>query len=308
MRTFRYGTFLFCLTLFSGLFNLFAQGEESTPTTKVIVSIKPIHSLVAAIMEGDDPPMLLVDGAQSPHGYQLRPSQIETLHHADIVFYTAPEIESFLVKPLQTLSSTSQAIALINAPGLTILGLHSGGAWRTDESNQTADRDPHIWLDPENAKAIAHEIARVLKERYPENTALYDTNEQKLEQTLDALNSALSQSLTPYENAPFIVFHDAYQYFIHAYSLHAVGAITLEPEQEPGIKRIAQIRDIVKSAQISCVFSEPQFSPRLVQAVTDGTGIKVGALDPLGADLVAGPDLYPALLRHMSDNVTNCLQ
>ena len=296
-----------CRALLWCVFLLFAATSAEAAESRVIVSIKPLHSLVSAIMAGTGTPELLVGGMQSPHGYQLKPSQVEALHHAAVVFYIGPDLETFLARPLETVSASVRRVALVDAPGVAILQTRSGGAWEPDEESGDPARDPHIWLDTGNAKAMTRKIAGILKELYPENAAVYDANEAALVARLDKLKAELDAQLEPVKGKPFIVFHDAYQYFEHDYGLAGAGAITLEPDQEPGARRISEIRGKIKSADVRCVFAEPQFNEHLVQTVTEGLAVKAGVLDPLGADIPEGPELYFTLLRKMAGHFKACL-
>jgi len=294
--------------LLCGLFLLLFTAPAKAQESRVVVSIKPLHSLVAAIMGDTGTPVLLVDGMHSQHGYQLKPSQIEILHHADIVFYIAPTLETFLARTLETLPASLRRDALIDAPGVITLKTRSSGAWEADHDEDSAGQDPHIWLDTGNAKAISENIAEELGALYPANKAVYEKNAKALNESLDKLDSELTTVLAPVKNIPFIVFHDAWQYFEHEQGLSGAGSITLEPEQAPGVKRISAMRSKIKSSGVRCVFAEPQFNNRLVQTVTEGTAAKTGILDPLGADIPAGPALYFTLMRRMGEEFRTCLE
>lgn len=253
-------------------------------------------------------PVLLVGGVQSPHGYQLKPSQVETLHHADIVFYIAPGLETFLARPLETLPAAVKKAALADAPGLALLVRRGGDEGDAHgHGHGDAAYDPHIWLDVGNAKIMAAEIARLLGDVYPSNRAVYERNSKVLIGNLDALDEDLKILLEPVRTKPYIVFHDAFQYFEHRYGLSNEGAITLEPEQEPGVRHIAEIREKVRSSGARCVFSEPQFKTRLVQTVIEGTDSGTGILDEHGADIPEGPELYGALMRRLAGGFSDCL-
>jgi zinc transport system substrate-binding protein len=288
----------------------FTAPPARADASRVIASIKPLHSLVAAVMGDTGTPELLVGGLQSPHGYQLKPSQVAALNDAAIVFYIGSGLETFLTQPLGTLPPTVRKIALIDAPGVTVLKPRSGGAWEPDEDETPARpaQDPHIWLDTDNAKAMAAEIARVLGETYPANKDTYNRNEAALAARLDALNTALASQLKSAAGRPYIVFHDAFQYFERDYGLTAAGAITLEPEQEPGAKRIAEIREKIRTSGVQCVFSEPQFNTRLIQTVAEGAPVKTGILDEHGADIEEGPELYFSLMQNLATGFERCLK
>ena len=124
---------------------------------------------------------------------------------------------------------------------------------------------------------------------------------------LDALVAELSDQLEPVHDKGFIVFHDAYQYFEQRFDVSAIGSITVSPEVMPGAERVSELREKISDLSATCVFSEPQFEPKLVETLVDGTGARTGVIDPLGATLVKGPDLYFQLLRNMASSLKKCL-
>ncbi len=167
--------------------------------------------------------------------------------------------------------------------------------------------NPHIWLDPVNAKALVHEIEEVLVEADPENAGKYKANAEKVMARLDELVVEVSADLKPVHDRGFIVFHDAYQYFEKRFDVAAAGSITVSPEVMPGAERITEIRAKVQELGAACVFAEPQFEPKLVSTVTEGTQAKSGVLDPLGAGLDTGPEMYFQLIRNMAASIKTCL-
>ena len=167
--------------------------------------------------------------------------------------------------------------------------------------------DAHAWLDPMYAKKWVHAITHELEDADPANRKKYEANEKRLMARLDALHEELKSTLAPLKGAPYIVFHDAYQYFEKRYGLNAVGSVTFSPERKPGAARLVAIRKKVRDTKSICVFSEPQFQPKLVKVVMEGTGAGTGVLDPLGADIPAGEDAYFTLLRNMAKSLRTCL-
>jgi len=291
---------------------------------RVAASIKPVHSLVAGVMQGVGEPKLLVQGGASPHEYSLRPSDARAIDEADAVFWVGPELESFLAKPLQNARGRVRSVALLDVPGVAVLPLREGGAWEPHRHGATAsepaehsadhdhdhesDRDVHVWLDPINAVAMVRHIVAVLGEVDPAHQADYRRNGEALIERLDQLDRQLAAELATIRDRPFIVFHDAYQYFERRYGLAAAGSLVLDPEQRPGVKRVAAIRARIRDLRVRCAFGEPQFQPTLVATVIAGSGARPGVLDPEGgADLPAGPEAYFQLLRRLSDSLRTCL-
>ena len=168
--------------------------------------------------------------------------------------------------------------------------------------------DAHVWLDVSNAQAMVAAIARELSEHDSANAARYQANAASLTERLTALDAELKTTLAPVKDRPFVVFHDAYHYLEDRYGLNAVGAITVSPEQRPSAQRLSEIRSRITALDAACVFSEPQFEPTLVTTVVEGTGAGKGVLDPLGAGLPDGPDLYFQLMRDMAASLVSCLK
>lgn len=278
----------------------------------VVTSLQPVHSLAAGVMRGVGQPRLLVTGGASPHDYSLRPSDARAIAEADIVFWIGPDLESFLVRPLKNAQRKVRNIALIEAPDVTVLPLRTGGVWEAhlhDEHSHghKADHDAHIWLNPVNAIAMTRRMVAVLGEVDPDHKADYERNGAALMERLNQFDQQLALKLAPLKGQPYVVFHDAYQYFERRYGLNAVGSVVLDPEQRPGAKRVAEIQARIRERGVRCVFSEPQFQPALAQTVIAGSQAQPGILDPLGAGIPPGPEAYFQLLDGLVDALRDCL-
>ncbi|WP_312360840.1 zinc ABC transporter substrate-binding protein ZnuA [Agrobacterium sp.] len=314
-----------------------AAASGATAAPDVVVSIKPIHSLVAAIMQGVGEPQLIVEGAASPHTYNLRPSNARKLEKADVVFWVGPGLEAFLEKPLEALATKATVVELEDAKGLEKLPFREGGPFEAhdhgdeghDGHNGHAEEegahdhghdhaeghedhdhgayDTHLWLDPANAKAMAQTIETALIAADASNAATYQANTKKLIDDLDALDTELAETVKPVKDKPFIVFHDAYQYFEHRYGVKTAGSITVSPETLPGADRVKQMQEKVRQLDATCVFAEPQFEPKLISVITEGTAAKSATLDPEAATLEPGPDLYFKLMRGIAGSLKDCL-
>jgi len=283
---------------------------------KVVVTIKPIHSLVAQLMEGVGTPSLLVDGTASPHTFALKPSGVRAVDTADVFVRVSETLEPFTRKIAAALPEGVRLVTLEDAPGLKLLYLRSGGTFEPHdhgegaheaEAEHGAARDGHIWLDPDNAKVIVGYLASVLAERDPADAARLKANAEALKAKLDALTSEIAAETKPLGNRPFVVFHDAYQYFADRFGLDAVGSITVSPDRQPSAKRLSELRQKIRALHAVCLFSEPLFQPNLVAAVSEGTDVRMGTLDPEGALLPAGPALYFALMRNLTAGFKSCL-
>ncbi|MHB1103176.1 MAG: zinc ABC transporter substrate-binding protein [Devosia sp.] len=290
-----------------------ARGE----VPRVVATIKPIHSLVAAVMGDLGAPALIVKGGASPHTYSLKPSDAQALEAADLVFWTGHGLELFLEEALETLAVKARVVELAADSRLELLPVREGGAFEPhaeeeDEHAQEAganhgETDMHFWLDPINATKLTAAIADALAGADPEHGDTYFANARAYDDELNALTSELDASLADIKAKPFIVFHDAYQYFERRFGLSVAGALTVTPDSMPGARRVGELRKKIKETSAGCVFAEPQFQPAIVSAIIEGTGAKAGELDPEGANLPEGPGLYRQLLENLARGLKDCL-
>ena len=319
------------------------------PAPQVVVSIKPLYSLVAGLMQGVGKPQLLIKGGASPHGYSLRPSEAAALADAQLIVWVGPGLEGFLEKTLDGLSPTTMQLELSQRLQPYLLPARSGGTWEKHDHHDEAEHhhdevehhhdeaehhhdeaehhhdeaehhhdeaehhhhdeadlehfDPHIWLSPAMAAKIVVLCEDALIDIDPAHKDEYQANAIQLLERIKNLDNELTRKLAPVKDVPYIVFHAAYQYFETAYGLNAVGSVTISPERKPGVKRVLEIREKIKTLHARCVFSEPQFQSKLVNTIIEGTDTRTGILDPLGADLPADQDAYFVLLKRLADNL-----
>jgi len=290
---------------------------------RVVATIKPIHSLVAAVMGDLGSPTLIVKGAASPHVYSLKPSDAGAIEAADIVFWTGHDMEVFLEDSLVTLAPNATVVELGQVSGIELLPTREGGMFEAHDDGDEHEAhhhdeaeahdhahgefDMHMFLDPMNAKIMVLAIADTLGAADPEHAAIYAANAQAENAALDQLIADISTRLAPVKDLPFVVFHDAYQYFERRFDLNVAGSITVNPENMPGADRISEVREKLKTLATACVFAEPQFDPRIVDVLIEGTPAGKGVLDPEGANLTEGPGLYAELLNGLADSLVECL-
>ncbi len=326
------------LPIIIAILSLFTFFLPATADIKVVASIKPIHSLASYLMNGVAKPDLIVDGYASPHGFAMKPSHAKMLQNADLIFWVGEDLESFLEKPLGSIAKKAEKIELMQVKGLQILKFrernifddhddhgHDDHGKKDDHDDHDHDShakkdghddhddheghahgefDPHIWLDPINAKVILFEMSKHLIENDPKNEKIYRDNLSKGYKEIDKLTKDVSSELS--NSVASIVFHDAYQYFEKRFSVNILGAFTVNTDVMPGAEQLAEIREVIEHDKVACVFSEPQFNPDIIKAVAKDMNIKTGVVDPLGATLNPGKDLYFSLIKNMSASFKGC--
>ena len=307
------------------LFLVFAANSSANADIKVVTSIKPIHSLASYLMDGVGKPDLIVDGYNSPHAFAMKPSHAKMLQNADLIFWVGEDMESFLEKPLNSIAKKAEKIELMEIKGLNKLEFRERNIFEEHEDHghdehkehghkedkhddhqghAHGEHDPHIWLDPMNAKVILSEMAEHLIENDQKNEAKYKENLKKAHKDLDKLTKKVKSELN--KDFKSIVFHDAYQYFEKRFDINILGAFTVNPDVMPGAEQLAEIREVIEHDKVSCIFSEPQFNPDIIKAVAKDTNVATGVIDPLGASLDPGKDLYFDLIGNMSKYFKGC--
>ena len=286
----------------------------------VVVTIKPLHALVARVMGDTGSPQLLVQGSLSAHTFALKPSDAARLNAADIFFRMSEAMEPFTARVVKSLPKRVQVVTLQDTPQLLLLDRRSGASFEGNGQGNGHGRghghghshdhgaiDGHAWLDPANAKLMVDRIAETLTARAPAQAAAFRANAARLKSELDALSAVLVHELAPIAGRPYIVFHDALQYFELRYGLKPAGSIAASPEVPPSAGRLTALRARIGQGGAACVFAEPQFDTRLVNAVVEGTPARVGTIDPEGSRIDPGPDHYFVLLRNLAKDLKACL-
>lgn len=319
---------------------------------QLTVSIPPLAGLLKPLLDDSDELIVLLKPGVSPHGFQLKPSHLSTIQQSDAIFSIGTPVDAWIDK---TLTRVDQPVLkMSNLKGLHTLPIRNGGLWLQSENStknttegstnrllteaehgsleahthelgtenrayQTKKQrwhyDGHIWLSIKNARRFVEEAAEIIKKLKPDQRDNIEQNKQAWLKKLAQLDQRLALTLTPIKDRPFVVLHDAYQYFENHYQLNGIGSVRLNPEIAPSLKRIQQLREHIQKNSIACIFKEPQFPEKRVLAVVRGLDVKVGSLDPIGsfipnnhAKTVQDGFLpYTTLLEGLAHSMANCL-
>lgn len=298
---------------------------------KVVTDIPPVHALVAQVM-GDlgQPELLLTKGADE-HDFQLRPSQVRLVAEADLVVWIGPELTPWLDKALAASGDASATLTLSGQSPTTRSYAeakpegddhdhehghdeahdhdhdHEAGHGDDHAGHDHTGLDPHLWLDPDNARAWLGLIADQLARQDEPNAAIYLANAEVAQAGMVALDAELAALLAPVQQSPIVTYHDAFGYFADHYGLTLAGSIAEGDAASPGAARLAELRSTMAAGEVLCIFPEVQHDPALVTQMAEGTGAKVGAaLDPVGSSLEPGPGAYAALLTGMATAIADC--
>lgn len=184
---------------------------------------------------------------------------------------------------------------------------HDEHAEHEGDDHDHGEFDMHLWLDPGNARRIVEAVADTLARIDPSRSGSYRDNARATVRRIETTAATIQKRLAPVHENGFIVFHDAYRYFEDAFGLNGIGSVTVDPSRLPGARRLVELRNVLSERGVVCVFSEPQFEPDLVETVVEGTGIRSGVLDPIGADIESGPDAWFMIMDKLADAFEDCL-
>ncbi len=285
---------LFILTALS------LRAEAAEPL--VVATIRPIHSLVSALLVRDKP-ILLYSGAESPHEAALRPSQVRALEKANLILRIDAGFETALKKPLRSIAIRSKVMTLSKVEGITRLPRRGGKTGRKAGKKNT---DPHIWLDPRNAATLVLAIAEALATRDPLNALAYLTRAERTATKLKQLERKIAARLRGRPTA-FVAGHDAFQYFETRYGLKAVGALVGPDGSRIGARGARRLRYQAKTAKVGCVLDDSSKPSRLARSLATDLGARVAGFDVLGSSLKPGVRLYPAMLQQGAKALATCL-
>ena len=327
--------FSMIILFFFSSINVFAA-----ETKGIITTIQPINALVSAVIGNTGKTISIIPAEQSPHEFKLKPSDVKVLQDGNLIFYVSNHLESSVTKVFKNLPKNIKIINLMEESDIDHLAIRDNEAWERhdhhghddhddhdkhgkkdddhddhdkhgkkddDHANHEKEDDVHIWLSPNNAIKIVKKVNKELNLYFPQNSKIYDENASKFINKIKNLKEELVKELAPIKDKPFIVFHDAYQYFEKTFELNAVGSVALEGDIASSPKQISFIKEKIKESNASCVFQEPQFDTKLVKIVVEGTNAEIGTLDPLGVNVTGDKDFYLQLLRNMSKSLKECL-
>ncbi|MGI9318583.1 MAG: zinc ABC transporter substrate-binding protein [bacterium] len=295
-----------------------AHGVYAAP--RVAVSIAPVHSLVQAVMDGVGQAHLVLGSNQSPHSGSLSPSAVRAVVSADLMVWVGPQLEGALSKLVGQVSP-DRKITLLRFPEMELLSVrlkrvargsdfeeHHDHNHEQGELGEQGNIDPHIWLSTANASSIVVIVTRWLMEHDAANASRYKMNSMQVLDEIARFRQHALEELETVKQLKYATFHDAYQYFEHDFEFSSSSSVSMNVENTPGAKHLRELIQHFQEDGVRCIFSEPQFSSDAVEILTENSNVRVGVLDPLGANLAPGKQLWFQLMGNLVMELTNCLE
>ncbi|MBT4123779.1 MAG: zinc ABC transporter solute-binding protein [Candidatus Ruthia sp.] len=271
---------------------LFFFSLNAVANIKVVASIKPIHSIASAIIQGVDEVDLLLDLQQSAHHFHLKPSQISLLNKADLVIAINPNMEEGISK------------ILTNLPKQKTLYVVDSEHDEHDESSINY----HVWLDVSKMQLFAKKLTNKFISLDPKNKAVFNKNLQALELNLSKLDADIKVQLDQYKRTPIVSYSQALAPFLNANQLNLITSVVNNHEQRLSAKRILDARKAIKNNSVECLLSTVEIAPKRTRTVAEGFNIQNISIDIIGSNLNRGPNLYPKLMHNIANTVEHCLK
>lgn len=297
------------LSLLTGCGTQPADTAAGDGRLRVLTSFYPMYDFACKIGGDCIDVTNMVPSGTEPHDWEPSTNDLKNLEKADVFIYNGADMEPWADDLLVSRSDTLHVVeASENVELRTTDGEHEHAHEHEDADHHHGDFDPHVWLDPENAKIEMEAIRDALCAADPENSTVFQSNYEKYAAELDALDAEFREKLAPLPNRTIVVAHEAFGYLCDAYGLTQVGIEGLSPDSEPDPGRMAEVIDFVREHSISTIFFEELVSPKVAEAIASETDAQAKMLSPLEGlsdeQAAAGADYFSV----MHDNLAALME
>jgi zinc transport system substrate-binding protein len=270
----------------------------------ILTSFKPIQMIVTELTQGVSEPDVVMNSNASPHDYALKPSDVKKIQNADMLIWFGPDLEAFLTKVAK---SNDNLVTISEIPNINLREFGEDPHDHHHDGHDHGSHDPHFWLGIDQVEVASSYISDKLVEVDPQNADVYKKNLDVFLSQLADKKRSIEAQLAPVKDKGYYVFHDAYSYYEDEFGLNKLGHFTVSPERKPGAKTLISIKKTLAKQDVQCVFSEPQFTPAVIESVVRGSSTQKGQLDPVGSDIEVGKGSYFEFLQQLTDSYTSCL-
>lgn len=274
---------------------LFYNTQLAAADISVAATIRPLQAIAQAIMQDHGTVSALISLQDSPHDYALTPGDRLAIEKADLLFWAGPEFEIRLSDVFQANIGRKRVLAATEVPGLTI---HQGNDGRGD---------PHFWLNTHNALLIAHELVGYLSEIEPNHGRSFQSGYRDFERQISKLEKTIDESLSPFADVPFLVFHDAFQYFEKQFNLTAGEVLLRDPEILPSMRELLTIRHRVQRLPANCVLMDRRANKELVSTIFANDAPSLEIVDLFGFQVKDSAKAYLDIASGVADSFHACL-
>ena len=265
---------------------------------KVVVSVKPIHSIVSGLMKGVSTPNLLLQKQQSPYNFQPNLDQVKQLNEASLVIWIGPELELALSAQLQKVPKSVKVVELLSSPNLKVLPSR-------DNPNL---RDPFFWMDDRNVMILLDELTHLMIDIDPDRAHIYTKNRLEMLVPLRRIDKEYEYGYRGLKAGLGVMYYDTLQYFEQAYALKTLDRVSGMVGDDISAESLFKVRQRIVDKEAACLFIDKSMpSDNNLDLLTRGQDINVGRLDVLAKEFVAGDDLYLQMMQYNTDIIKQCL-
>jgi protein SCO1/2 len=281
------------------LFSLVSSAAISADKSlRVIVSVKPVHSILSGLLKGVEQPELLVGEGKLPLGYELTSAQVDSLETADLIVWVGPELESFMAGHLAALPEKVRVVTLLDRPELKILPS------RRDDNR----RDPYFWQDSRNALILIDLLTKELMLADSSRSHLYKRNRDALFKKVAELDRRLEYGYRGLKGGLVFTYYDTLQYFEQAYALKVAGVLAAFPGEPVSAEKLLGERARLADNWYTCLLTEARMPMPELGLLTDGLTIEQVELDSFGTGFKPGENLYLELMDNNTRLIKQCVQ
>ncbi|MBT8428465.1 MAG: zinc ABC transporter substrate-binding protein, partial [Gammaproteobacteria bacterium] len=291
------GLRLICSCFLFALSPLLAGGVSHADGFSVVVSIKPVHSILSGLMKDSAEPVLLIGGDDTPYDFQLSTQQEAALKNSDLVVWVGPELERSLQASIEKLDPKIEVMELLSNEALKIL----------PSRKQDGTRDPFFWLDDRNAMILLDELALALIAADPARSHIYARNRREMLEPLKRIDREYEYGYRGLKAGLSVQYFDTLQYFEQAYALTTLGTVDASPHEKGDVTSLLKVRERLINGEATCLFIEKGMRPDNLSLLIEGQNVNIGELDSLGIQFEAGPELYLRLMHYNTDTIKQCL-
>ena len=273
--------------------------SSALASTNIVVSIKPIHSIVSALTQDISKPKLLLSSQESAHHAHLKPSQLSHLEQADLVIIVHPDFEQGLSKSIRNIPN--KKLFSVDYSAINKYDEH-------DEHDEHDDTNHHSWLSTKKMQQFAHLLSNKLIQIDPTNKTTYQKNLHKFSQKLAALELNSQQQLSAQNNQTLITYNNAFQHFIENNSLKQISSISRQHGENLSIFKILNAKKLINKHQINCLLATNEIPKKRINTLTEGLNINTASIDIIGFDINPGADHYFKLMQTVTQKTAQCLK
>jgi ABC-type Zn uptake system ZnuABC Zn-binding protein ZnuA len=299
---------LWVIGIGSLLLPIFAQAVETArpgEPIQIVVTIPVLKDFVQQIGGSHVQVMSLLSGLQSEHTYSPRPSDIIAVRKARLLVEIGVGLEVWVSALVKNAGSASLRV-ITTSKGIALIRDQSRDDGPQASTDNTHDGNPHIWLDPENAKIMLRHITEALIKVDPSHASEYRDNQASYLRQLDQLQKDLAERLKAITDRRILVYHPAWPYFARRFGFRIIDEIVPQAGAEPSAHHLQELISRIRKEGIRVIVSEPQMNQKIPDVLARETGARIVVLSPLPGAM-PGTETYLNLLRYNVMQLANAL-